>query len=82
MPSDLTDPIDVMLLLLWRQLELLFYWAWKVGIREQVFEAGVNLIERLPLKTLLFWVGALGDVDRNRLATLGRSLGRRSIPLD
>ena len=55
--------MDVMLLLLWRQLELLLYSAWNVRSGEQVLEASVNLIECLPFKTLLFWVGPLGDVD-------------------
>ena len=37
-----------------------------------VVNAGVNLIECSPIKTLLFWICALGDVNRNRLATLGK----------
>ena len=73
--------MDVQLLLLRLQWKLFLYWAWKVGIREQVVIAGIDLIEHLPVKTLLFWVGALRDVNRNRLATLGRSLGRRGTPL-
>ena len=60
---------------------LLLYWAWKRRIREQVVKAGVNLIECSPVKTFLLWIGALRDVNRNRLATLGRSLGRSGVPL-
>ena len=47
----LTDPTDVGLLLLWWQLVTLFHWAWNVRIREQIFEAGLNLFECMPLKT-------------------------------
>ena len=37
-----TDPLDVDLLLLWRQLVTLLYWAWNVRLWEQIIEAGVN----------------------------------------
>ena len=77
----IADPLDVELLLLRRQLSVLLYWAWKRRVWEQVLETGIDLIEYAPVKTFLFWIGALRDVNRNRMATLGRSLGRSGAPL-
>ena len=51
------------------------------GLWKEVVSTNVKFIELSPVETCLLWVRAFGEINRNRLATLGRSSCRSGRPL-
>ena len=68
------NPLNVGHLLLWSQLICLVNWTWNDRVTGvEVVLVNIELTKIFPWKTFLLWIGALRGVNRNRLATLGRS---------
>ena len=79
--EDMLDPLDIDDLLLWRELICLSNWTWNCwAIWIEAVVTSINWSEIFPWKAFLCWISTFCWIDRNRLASLGRTLGRGSGP--
>ena len=79
--EDLLDPLDIDNLLLWRELICLSNCTWNSwAIRVEEVMAGVHWSNVFPWNAFLCWIWTICWIDRNGLASLGRTPGRSNGP--